>query len=222
MSRNLAIPIAIALIGVLLASVIYLTHRQVPAGTAPPDIEAANNGNRVGNADAEPLIDEDPEESEFSDTITEAENVVIGASDASRTATELFESTWADYQEDPLTQTEGYQRALDAEEVDSNWGPLIEAAIVGSTAKNDGSLLTLTAQCKTTICLVEVEQVGVPPTGFSPRETTDLVRKWYDPLRAAVIETGLDVWQVRFSSEMQDEGELTRWRAWVLRTPPPQ
>ena len=131
-----------------------------------------------------------------------------------------FEQTWVDHQPDPgVIEFDALKLALDAERIDTNWGPLMEAAVMGTISQNQANLLTLTIECKTTICEIEVKQAGELPPGRFASDVEAMFMDWFKVLGRSVRATGLDYWRVQLAPPSVDQN-VTTWSVWILRTAP--
>lgn len=125
-----------------------------------------------------------------------------------------------DHQPDPgAIEYDALQLALGTESVDSNWGPLLEAAAMGALSDNQANLLTLTADCKTTICGMEVKQAGELPQSQLEGDIEAMFLDWFSELGRSVRVTELDYWRILLAPPTGDH-DVTAWKVWILRTPP--
>ena len=183
----------------------------------PPEPEVADVDNEFPETSPEPNIDEPGSEAPTRQSEGAAEQELPGRQLPDR----VFESTWADHQPDPgAIHSDALKLALDAESIDSNWGPLLEAAAMSAIPQNRANLLTLAIQCKAMICGIEVRQAGELPEGRVQSEIEAMFLDWFRELSQSVRATGLDFWRIQLASPSVDQN-VTSWKVWILRTPPP-
>ena len=128
-----------------------------------------------------------------------------------------------------IVDFEAFRCGLALEDVDPNWGPLVETLVSAAISTNEANLLSLTVECKTTICEAQVRQAETPllegageiESGWFPHPENDprtKFYKWLSGVAKSLHESGLEYSRIDQTYPELEEG-VFHWRIWITRVP---